>query len=1668
MKQGYHVITKKQGGRAFGLALLLLLLCALVFTGCALLDPRDDGSDDGSVAVTSVTLNKTSITMGVGDRATVTATLMPTIATDKTVTWTSSDESVATVESGKVKAVGVGTATITATAASGESATCQVTVKAVLEGVSFISKTLSYNGEEQSIYISGDLPDGVSVTYTGNGKSAVGRHAVTAHFEDATNTYILPDDMTAVMNIVKDGAFVDVIFHFENGSTQKLTVASGTDITAQLPLIPSKAGYTGSWSYKGAVSADMDVYLSYKANTYTVTYLPNGGNGDPVVRNVSYGGNITLPATPPTRTGYTFTGYTYRGAAFTGGRFEYLENIEVLAQWSPKKYTVRYFVGTVMVFSEQATFDANYTWKATDSNVLYWKRGNEMLAAGDSAKWTWTEGIDLYAINVCADTTFSYTLSGKNATITGYNGSATALVIPDYVLSSGTLYPVTAIAARAFKNGTFSTAYVPAGVLSIGTDAFSSCKQMTAISLPAGLTTIGVQCFHNCTKLVNVTIPASVTTLEYSAFYGCELLESVIFESGSQLQSLSDWLFKSCAKLNGIVLPATITAVGKEVFNSCTSLTALTVPSGVTSFGTNVFTGCTSLSELTVPFVGATLGGTENTHFGYFFGASDATNNAITVPASLTKVMVTGQCVFGAEDMSGTTFELVLHHVWGDTWLPDTAGHYHPCTRTGCKVGGERVPHFYDENNTCELCGYVTTGLFFLYDVLEKTYTVTGYNGTDTVVVIPAVHQGYPVVAVAANAFKSNTTIQSVTVPSSVKSLGTDAFRYCSALTTVTLAEGLESIGYQCFHQCTSLAAIRIPASVTTLGESVFHSCSSLVEATFATGSKLTAIPKYLFRYCAKLESLTLPNKITSIGSVAVANCTALSTLVIPSGVTSIAADAFSNTAALQHVTMPISAIPYISPYSLISVVLNGGKVLGELAFANCTNLNSITLPANMSAVDETAFTGCTNIQSANVPVVAFSALPRTALKHLTVSGIGNIPDESFYGCATLETLTIGSGINRIGTRAFRGCSKLWQINLSEGLTQMGGECFMLCSPIAVTIPGSVTSWGNSIFYNCYTLERVTIGAGSKITSISGWSFRACHALQSINIPETVTSIGTHAFWNCYSLADVRIPTGVTSIGENAFVYNKFTAIALPTNLTSLGAGAFDNCRYLKSITIPAGVTTIGNNTFRNCTSLTTVNFASKTRLTSIGDRAFAYCSALESIQLSTALKTVGKSAFYWCRNLKTVNATNLAKYLGIEFANDEANPLAGGASLYVDGQLLTELVLPTTITEIKSYAFYGYGALTSVTLPSNFKTIGKGAFGKCDALTAVNIPTLETWFHISFADAKANPLAVGARLYTANGTSYEKVGTQITLPATVTKVSPFAFYGCDWLTGVNVTDLAAFAQIDFGNFYANPLYYAKKLYLNGTEVTALSVPAGVSKIGNYAFVNGSFSSVTLPASVKSVGANAFNNVTMTSLEGAPETLYYNSFAYCNSLNSITVPADMIRYLPKNAVKTVVISGGTSIPAEAFKGCTKLTSITVPASITHIGVDAFSGCTSLTNVYITDMAAWCAIDFDSATANPLSCGANLYLNGSKVTNLSLPAGVTEISDFAFTGCKSITSVNLGANVTSIGFKSFAGCSSLTSVSAASTYTLCGSGALSGISPTAANLKSTYAAYWWQK
>ena len=234
-----------------------------------------------------------------------------------------------------------------------------------------------------------------------------------------------------------------------------------------------------------------------------------------------------------------------------------------------------------------------------------------------------------------------------------------------------------------------------------------------------------------------------------------------------------------------------------------------------------------------------------------------------------------------------------------------------------------------------------------------------------------------------------------------------------------------------------------------------------------------------------------------------------------------------------------------------------------------------------------------------------------------------------------------------------------------------------------------------------YRGDIVSVALPEGLTSIGNYAFRYCSILTSVSIPNSVTTIGLCAFDGCSGLTSVIIPNSVTSIGGSAFYdCRNLTSLTISNSVTSIGGFAFCNCSGLTSVIIPEGVITIGNMAFENCSGLTSLTIPNS--VTSIGYNAFYGCSRISSVYISDI------SA--WCR----------IKHGG----NTNPNSLIPSSHhLYLNGVEVEQLIIPSDITSLESYIFYGCSYITSINIPNSVTSIGECAFSGCSRVSSLTLP---------------------------------------------------------------------------------------------------------------------------------------------------------------------------------------------------------------------------------------------------------------------------------------------------------------------------------------------------------
>ena len=482
----------------------------------------------------------------------------------------------------------------------------------------------------------------------------------------------------------------------------------------------------------------------------------------------------------------------------------------------------------------------------------------------------------------------------------------------------------------------------------------------------------------------------------------------------------------------------------------------------------------------------------------------------------------------------------------------------------------------------------------------------------------------------------------------------------------------------------------------------------------------------------------------------------------------------------------------------------------------------------------------------------------------------------------------------------------------------------------------TVTSIKSYAFSNCSSLTSVTIP--NSVTSIENSTFSNCSSLTSVTIPNSVTSIGERAFYECGSLTSVTIPNSVISIGEYAFSgCSSLTSVTLPNGVTNIEYHTFENCSNLTSISFPNSLTSIGSGAFSGCSGLTSIEIPNS--VTNIESGAFFGCSSLTSVSIGNGVTSIGSSAFEECSSLTSVHISDIAAWCAINFDNYVGQPFYSAYNLYLDGTLVTDLVVPNNVTSIGERTFYRCNSLTSVTIGNSVTSIGSYAFSHCDNLTSVTIGNNATNIIGEYAFYYCRSLTsvtIGNGVTSIGDFAFQYCTKlkSIDLPPSLSQISFGAFNFCYNLSDIHIHDIVAWCNHLFDDFVEDEY----DLYLGSQKVTDLVIPDEVVSINNHVFTGcRSLTSVKIGNSVTNIGEYAFsgcNNLTSVTIPNSVTSIGEGAFFSCNNLTSVAIP---------NSV--------TSIGGWAFEDCSNLASVAIGNSVTSIGMGAFYYCSSLSTIY---------------------------------------------------------------------------------------------------------------------
>lgn len=914
---------------------------------------------------------------------------------------------------------------------------------------------------------------------------------------------------------------------------------------------------------------------------------------------------------------------------------------------------------------------------------------------------------------------------------------------------------ITSIGFEAFSGcQNLESVTLPESLTTLDRVAFISCELLRAIKIPSGVATIPDYCFNCCLSLENVTIPEGVTTIRKYAFGSCDLKELTLpstvtmIESGAFLSnnrcksitcnattppSLGENAFNhnisTTVKVplssiaayrqaegwkvftnysggevvadgityrideNGAmvaVAEATLTEanilsavefegnqypvikINDNVFADNTNLTAVTLPEGLVEIGNSAFSGCQNLESLVLPESLTTFG-------------RDAFNDcrllkAIKIPSGVTTIP--DRCFYGCSSLESVTIPE------GVTTIGDYAF-------SGCNLNALALP-----------------------ESLE---------------------------AIGSSAFSGNQSLKSVNIPAKVKTIGAWAFSFCG-LTDLVIPEGVQTIDGSAFYG-NSLQNLTLPSTITSIGNEAFRCnlqsiiCNAatppmLGDNAFSSGI-MPSIKVPLASIAAYRKAFGWKDFSNYYGGEEI--------------IDGVAYRIDDKGAYVQAAIMTESEICLAENVAFEGVQYPLYKI-ADNAFAGNGSITLVTIPATVEAIGSNAFDGVTypiiKIKATTPPVLA-SKLPMLSAivppasvkaykaanywKDMTIIGEGKndievttsatvdlteaimtqakITPASVTSIKVHGPLTNDDIINALNTN-MRSC---YAIDLSDAEIEAlpDGAFNGKIGLLEITLPAGLKAIGNNAFNGCFALRNeVTIPAG--VQTIGSYAFSGCrNAKFNPALPETLTAIGDYAFQNCANLYAVTLPASLQTIGDHAFEASNVQEAVLPAGLKTIGAYAFRHCSNITRVTLPDGLTTLGEGAFQQCEALVTADLMNPMDITSIPRYAFDGCSGLRNVYLPFFIEAVGDYAFRGCASLRQIQFVAPTKTIG-------AYAFSGCRSLKS-----LDLFKCENFTTIGEYAFSGCTSLKSLNLPKSLETIGEYAFSGCQAISVISSPSL-------------------------------------------------------------------------------------------------------------------------------------------------------------------------------------------------------------------------------------------------------------------------------------------------------------------------------------------------------
>ena len=1126
----------------------------------------------------------------------------------------------------------------------------------------------------------------------------------------------------------------NISYTLNNGTNSAANPFNYTIESGNITLVaPTRAGYTFiGWTGTDLADKTMTVVIptgsygnrtytaNWQANNYTITFDANGGNVNVDSQTVTFDLAYTLPT--PTRTGYTFAGWFNGDTKYNGGTWTTASDITLTAKWTANTntiYTVNHYLQNI----------ENDEYSFYEAQTL---RGTSDTSVSPSVKnYTGFTAPAVQTVNVNPDgsrvVNYYYTRNYYTITVVGNGGTNNTI-------------------RQKYQSAIDTTGWTTRNGYTLG-----GLYADISLSIPYTDTTMPAQ---------NKTVYAYWTGDAVAADFTYTSATSGITITG---YSGSSTIVKIPEQIGGVK----VIAIAASAFANNTTIQSVVVPNSVESIGAGAFKGCNGLTSVSLPFVGKSrTASAYEAVFGYIFGYTTATRNTYSYEYNTSgsqwgsnsgvsssnndfvdRIVGTNSSVYLP---TGTTWQYSCrngHYSSSSYYYLQSYYYYVPSTLTNVVITDATVipeEAFYN-------CANITSV------TLNNGVKTIGTNAFENSTKLESADIGTGVTAINSDAFKNCSALKSITIPSGVTTISAYAFYNNTALASVSLPSGITAIDIYAFYGTTSLKELVFPSELTTIGSNAFNGTrirvlnipskvKSIGSAAFAGDVALTSltipgnvetISDSAFSGCVNITSLTLRSGIKTIGAAAF-NGIKITSLVVPNSVESIGAGAFKGCNSLTSVSLPfVGKSRTASAYEAVFGYIFGYTTATRNTYSYEYNTsgsqwgsNSGVSSSNNDFVDRIVGTNssvylptgttwqysCRNghySSSSYYYLQSYYYYVPSTLTNVVITDATVIPEEAFYNCANITSVTLNNGVKTIGTNAFENSTKLESADIGTGVTAINSDAFKNCSALkSIIIPYGVNSMGSYVFANCSVLSINCQIEEQPSAWTSTWNSSFRPVTWGYGCERGTTAEGIK--WISIDGKTVRI------VGYEGTA----TTLTIPTTIDGkvvnrIAANAFEGNTNLTSIVIPDGIIYIETKAFADMTNLVSVEISST--VTEIQANAFTGCTKV-SVLCRASAKHSG-----WSSSWNSSNRPIVWKYAGTEGVTSDglkwASVTGDTVVIYGYSGSSASVTIPTTINDktvsgISENAFRSNTTITSVFIPTCIEYIGSGAFVGCSSLT--------------------------------------------------------------------------------------------------------------------------------------------------------------------------------------------------------------------------------------------------------------------------------------------------------------------------------------------------------------